>query len=313
MKKLFCKCCVFSLMMAAICAGILLLSVREPFRPMIASVTDAQDFMDESGMLPVFERARQRDGTWQLVTGDSICRQMFAPLEKYNPQKSVLATNAALMMPGQFLLAREYLQNHPETTDIFLIMHPLTLTRTFDLEWGYRYAAMTYVETDTYQYLEERTRKAMEGAYGTFFLNRDVVWMIENSPICRKIGLSYLNTHGKVYEQSHPFEIGDLYVEKLYNLCLEKGVSLHLYASPVAEYYREEMAALAVEYEETKMSGLFPDYMREIWYYPDEWTEDLSHFSGEYAGRDKLNEILEQAYGRTLLWEGLQVADPGAY
>ena len=28
-------------------------------------------------------------------------------------------------------------------------------------------------------------------------------------------------------------------------------VSLHLYASPVAEYYREEMAALAVEYEET--------------------------------------------------------------
>lgn len=312
MLKMFWKCYLFSLIMITLCAGILVLSARDPFRPIIAAVTDSRDFMEESGMLPGFERARQRDGTTQLVTGDSICRQMLAPLEKYNPEKSVLATNAALMMPGQYLLAREYLQNHPGTTDVFLIMHPLTLTRTFDLEWGYRYAAMTYVETDTFPYLEERTRKAMEGAYGAFFLNKDVVWMIENSPVCRKIGLSYMNTHGKVYEQSHPFEIADLYVEKLYKLCLENGVSLHLYSSPVAEYYREEMTALAGDYEQTEMSGLFPDYMKDIWYYPDEWTEDLSHFSGEYAGREQLNEILEQAYGQTPLWEGLRVTDPCA-
>ncbi len=312
MKKLFWKCALFCFIITALCAFFLFLSVKEPFRPMIARLTSCEDFMDESGMLPGFEKAGQQDQTTQLVTGDSICRQLFAPLEQYNPEKRVLATNAALMMPGQYLLAREYLQSHPETTDVFLVMHPLTLTRTFDLEWGYRYAAMTYVETDTLQYLDESTRNAMEGAYGAFFLRKDTVWMIENSPICRKLGLNYMNTHGKPYEQSHSFEIADLYVVRLYNLCRENGARLHLYSSPVAEYYREEMAVLAVEYQETRMSSLFPDYMEDIWYYPDEWTEDLSHFSGEYAQRERLNEIIEQAYGQTPLWEGLDVVPSDA-
>lgn len=306
MKKLFGKCVVFFFIIVVLCIGFLFLSIREPFRPIIAKLTNCEDFMDDSEMLPGFDRARARDETTQLVIGDSICRQMFAPLAGYNPEKSILATNAALMMPGQYLLAREYLQNHPAATDIYLVMHPLTLTRTFDMEWGYRYAAMTYVETDTFQYLEESTRKAMEEAYGAFFLREDVVGLIEDSPICRKLGLNYMNTHGKPYEQSHPFEIADLYVERLYDLCRKNGVQLHLYSSPVAEHYREEMAALASDYGRTQMSVLFPEYMEEIWYYPDEWTEDLSHFSGEYAQREKLHEIIEQAYGQTRLWEELK-------
>lgn len=306
MKKLFGKCVIFSFIIAALCACFLFLSMREPFRPIIAKLTNCEDFMEDSGMLPSFDRARARDETTELVIGDSICRQMFAPLAGYNPEKSILATNAALMMPGQYLLAQEYLQSHPAATDIYLVMHPLTLTRTFDMEWGYRYAAMTYVETDTFQDLDESTRKAMEGAYGAFFLRRDTVGLIENSPICRKLGLNYMNTHGKPYEQSHPFEIADLYVERLYDLCQKNGVRLHLYSSPVAEHYREEMAALAADYERTKMSALFPEYMEEIWYYPDEWTEDMSHFSGEYAQREKLDEIIAQAYGQTRLWEELK-------
>ncbi len=307
MKKLLWKCVIFFMVILALCAVFLFLSTREPFRPVIARVANCEDFMEDGGMLASFEKARQQDGTTQLVIGDSICRQMFAPLWEYNPEKSILATNAALMMPGQYLLAREYLQQHPETTDVFLVMHPLTLTRTFEMEWGYRYAAMTYVETDTYQYLDESTRNTMEGTYGAFFLREDTVWMMETSPICRKIGLNYINAHGEPYAQSYPFEITDLYVEMLYNLCRENGVELHLYSSPVAEYYREEMTALAENYKETRMSYLFPHYMEDIWYYPDEWTEDLSHFNGEYAHREKLNEIIEQAYGQTRLWEDLNL------
>lgn len=307
MKKMFWKCAIFSMIILALCAAFLLLSTREPFRPFIAKLANCEDFMEDGGMLTSFEKARQQDGTTQLIIGDSICRQMFAPLWEYNSEKSILATNAALMMPGQYLLAQEYLQKHPETTDVFLVMHPLTLTRTFEMEWGYRYAAMTYVETDTFQYLNESTQKAMKEAYGAFFLRGDTVWMIENSPICRKIGLNYINVHGEPYAQSHPFEIADLYVEMLYDLCQENGAKLHLYSSPVAEYYREEMTVLAENYGKTQMGSLFPNYIEDIWYYPDEWTEDLSHFSGEYAQRGKLNEIIENAYGQTQLWESLKL------
>ncbi len=307
MKKLFGKCVAFSLIMVILCAITLLLSTREPFRLIIAKLTNCEEFMDESGMLPAFEQAGHSSEATQLVIGDSICRQMFGPLQEYNPEKGILATNAALMMPGQYLLAKEYLENHPETTDVFLVMHPLTLIRTFEMEWGYRYAAMTYVETGTYQYLHEDTRKIMENAYGDFFLREGTVWMIESSPVCRKLGMSYLYFNGEPYEQAQPFEIADPYVEALYELCRENGVQLHLYSSPVSEYYREEMEALAQDYTETRMSRLFPDYMENLWYYPEEWSEDKSHFSGEYAGRDKLNEIIESAYGQTPLGESINV------
>lgn len=312
MKKFIWKCGLFSVLICAACACFLLLSAREPFRPMLARLTNSQEFLEDSGMLPYFEQAVESDGTTRLIIGDSICRQMFSPLEAYNPDKSVLATNAALMMPGQYLLAREYLRSHPDTTDVFLVMHPLTLTRTFDMEWGYRYAAMTYVETEGLPFLDQSTRDAMEEAYGSVFLTKGAVWMMEYSPVCRKIGLNYLQSCRQPYAQGHPFEIADLYVEKLFDLCREYGAELRLYASPVSEYYREEMENLAEAYGETGMSRLFPDYMKNIWYFPQDWTEDQSHFSGEYASRERLNEIIGQAYGNTVLWDSLNVTHPNA-
>ena len=307
MKKFIRKCSLFTLLIFSACVCFLFLSAREPFRPILARLTNSQEFLEDSGMLPYFERAGESDGTTRLIIGDSICRQMFSPLEAYNPDKSVLATNAALMMPGQYLLAREYLQSHPDTTDVFLVMHPLTLTRTFDMEWGYRYAAMTYVETEGLSFLDQSTRDAMEEAYGSFFLTKGAVWMMEYSPVCRKIGLNYLQSRREPYVQGHPFEIADLYVEKLYDLCREYGAELHLYASPVSEYYREEMETLAADYGETGMSRLFPDYMKDIWYFPQDWTEDQSHFSGEHAARERLNEIMGQAYGNTFLLDSLEI------
>lgn len=303
MKKFLTKGFLFFTIILLLVAGILFLSTKEPARTVLAKWTNSEDFTDESEMLPYFARAREQDGTTQLIIGDSICRQMFSGMEGYNPQTSILATNAALMITGQYLLAEEYLQNHPDTTDIYLIMHPLTMTRTFDNEWSYRNAVMTYVETDTLRFLDENTIEAMESVYGALFLQKNVVQLIEDSPICRKLYLSYVNANRENYVQSSSFEISDQYVKKLYDLCEENGVELHLYSSPVSEYYREQMTELAPEYEETWMYSQYPDYMNEIWYYPSEWAEDLSHFSGEYAERDKLNEAIKTAYAEKKILE----------
>lgn len=307
MKKFIVKGILFCTIIFFICVGFLFLSAKEPTRSIIARWTDSEEFMDESEMLPYFERARRQDGTTQLVIGDSICRQLFADVSKYNPQTSILGTNAALMITGQYLMAEEYLKNHPDTTDVFLVMHPLTITRTIDTEWSYRYAVMTYVETDTMQYLDQNTVDVMESTFGSFFLNKKVVQVVEDSPVARKLCLSYINSNKEDYVQSSPFEIADQYVKKLYELCEENGVELHFYSSPVAEYYREEMAELSESYEGTWMSSRYPDYLSDIWYYPSEWAEDLSHFSGEYAERGKLNETIRQAYEQTVLLEKLKL------
>lgn len=252
-------------------------------------------------MLPYFARVREVNGSTRLIIGDSIANQLFSGLQAYNSKTDIVTANAALMITGQYLLAEEYMKNHPDATDIFLVIHPLALTRTFDTEWGYRYAVMTYVETDTIDYLDENTINAMSSVYGTFFLKKNIVNLIEDSPVCRKLYLSYININREDYVQESPFEIADQYVKKLYDLCVENMVELHVYSSPVSEYFKNQVAELSEGYGNTWMSTKFPDYFNQIMFYSDAWSEDLSHFSGEYAERERLNEIIAQAYGQTAL------------
>lgn len=301
MKKLFLKGLLFCIIIFSLVACFICFSTREPTRSVIARWTNSEDFMTGSGMLTHFTRARDTNGSTRLIIGDSIANQLFSDLQANNPKTDILTTNAALMITGQYLLAEEYIKNHPDATDIFLVIHPLPLTRTFDTEWGYRYAAMTYVETDTIDYLDENTIDAMASVYGAFFMQKNIVSLIEDSPVCRKLYLSYININSEDYIQESPFEIADQYVKKLYDLCSENQVELHVYPSPVSEYYKNQVMELSEDYGNTWMSTKFPDYFNQIMFYPDAWSEDLSHFSGEYAEREQLNEIIRQAYGQTAL------------
>lgn len=305
MKKFILKGVVFSAIILGICAYVIKMSMVEPSRTAIAKWTNCEDFMADSGMLPYFEQARNADGTTQLIIGDSICRQMFVDLKQHNPQVSIQATNAALMITGQYILAEEYLNCHPDATDVFLIMHPMPLTRTFDLEWSYRYAVMTYAETDTLELLDQNTIDSMTSVYGPLLMQKNIIRMIEDSPILRKLCLSYINLNCSAYVQKSPFEIADQYVKKLYDLCQERHVALHLYPAPVSESFREQVSALAGEYGSTWMSGVYPDFFEDILYYPNEWSEDLSHFSGEHASREALNETIRKAYANTALLDSL--------
>lgn len=301
MKKLYGKGLLFCMIILCFCICILHLSTREPARSIIAKWTDSEGFMEANTMLPSFAQANIADGTTQLLIGDSIANQLFVSLGEKNPQTAILTTNAALLMPGQYLLAKEYLENHPHATDVFLVIHPLPLTRTFDTEWGYRYGAMTYVETGAIKDLEQNTIDTMEDLYGRFFMNKEVVNLIEASPICRKLCLSYIDFNKENDSLAFPFEMADQYAQKLYDLCQKNKVTLHIHPSPVSEFYREQVTELAEAYTSTWMYSQFPNYFNEIMYYPDEWSEDLSHFSGEYAERDSLNAIIRQAYGTTPL------------
>lgn len=300
---------VFYTIILAVITAVIFLSTHEAAKPIIAQWTNCSEYMGESGRISKYEAARTQDGTTQLVIGDSICNQMFGGLSSYNPQASILGMDAAFMITGQYLLAEEYLKNHPEATDIFIIMHPLAITRTFDMEWSYRYGVMPYVETDTLQYLDQNTIDIMADTYGSFFLQKDIVSLVENSPICRKLCLNYLLQNKTPYVQEHSFEIADQYVKKLHDLCQKNNVQLHLYSSPVAENYRKQVEELALEYQGTWMSLQYPDYLNDIFFYPDEWAEDLSHFSGEYAERNELNEIIREAYGGTALLKNIKLEE----
>ncbi|MBD5459870.1 MAG: hypothetical protein HDR26_02850 [Lachnospiraceae bacterium] len=307
MKKLFIKSGIFCTIILAFCFCIIFLSMKEPWKQILARWTDSEAYMDENELLPAFEYVKKQDQTTQLIIGDSICKQMFADLNIYNPQISIQATSAPMMVTGQYILVEEYLKYHPDATDVFLIMHPNPLIRTFDTEWSYQYAISAYVETDTISLLDQNTLDIIREMYGTFFLKKEVVELIQNSPILRKLYLNYVYMNKENYKMESYFELADQYVKKMYDLCEENGVTLHLYPSPVSEYFRQEVSDLAYGYGGTWMSSQYPDYFEQIYYYPNEWTNDLSHFGGEYATRERLNETIKTAYAQTVLLDYLQL------
>ncbi len=57
------------------------------------------------------------------------------------------------------------------------------------------------VETDTLRLLDDNSIKQMESVYGKFFMQKDIVWLIDRSAINRKIYLNELKKHATVRDE----------------------------------------------------------------------------------------------------------------
>lgn len=305
MKRFYGKFIVAILSLSVIIGCIDYMSMQETWRQIIAKWTNSEEYITvnvgSSEIIPYIEELRVNNDTKAVILGDSVCKQMFDGLQKYNPDFCMMGSNAAIAMSGQYILAVEYLNNHPTATDMYLYVLPNSLLSTFDTGWGYQYTVMPFVLTDTINLLEADTIKDMESVYGSKFMEKKVVECIDKSALNRKIYLNLLAEHGTTYQQNSPFELADKYIKKIYDLCNEKGVQLHLSPCPVVESRKEAMESLSKEYEKTWLYTVFPDYFHEILYYPDIEARDGVHFGGEYATQEQYNiKIKEMIAGKKL-------------
>lgn len=310
MKRLIINSLIFAFVLFGIIAFLDYLSMQDDTRELFARWTDSLSYITENvgpaEITPYIDMVRAQDGTTGLIIGDSVCRQMFNGLRDNYPEFTVVGSNAALTMSGQYILAKEYLDNHPDATDIFLIVLPGALETTYDTSWGYQYAVMPFVETDTLKNLDADTIEIMQSVYGKFFMNKNVVNAIDKSAVNRKIYLNYLNKYKESYAMSYRYELADKYIGKISKLCDEAGVNLHLYPCPVCENKKEYVLGLAEEYKaDSILSSINPDYISMVSYFSAEETIDGTHFAKEYATEDILAAKIEEYYQGTKLLEML--------
>lgn len=305
MKKFYSKIVIVCLAILIIVLYFDFLSMKEPWRQIIAKWTNSEEYITvnvgSNEIIPYIEELQENDGSSIVILGDSVCKQMFNGLQKYNPGFCMMGSNAAIASSGQYILAVEYLKVHPQATDVYLFMLPNSLTVTFDTTWGYQYTVMPFVLTDTLYLLEENTIKDMESVYGSMFMQKKMVECIDKSALNRKLYLNLLAEYGESFKQNSRFELADLYIKKIYDLCSESNVQLHLVPCPVVESQRQTMFELSKEYEKTWMHTVFPNYFDEILFYPDEEARDGVHFGGEYATQEEYNKkIKEMITGKAL-------------
>ncbi len=309
MKAFYKKVGIFIMVFSMFCVGMEHMSIKEPGRSFIARVTDSEDYISgdvgSDEIKPYIEQVRTEDNTTKLIIGDSVCRQMFIGLQEYNNDICIVGSNGAITMAGQYILAEQYLEHHPATTDIFLIVLPESLYRTFDTAAGYQYTVMPFVETDTLKLLDENTVAVMQSVYGSFFMQPKVVDLIDKSAINRKIYLNELWDRSKGYNSG--LELADQYICKIYELCEERGVQFYLYSCPVSERKREGIENLMNQYEQSKLYQFFPDFWNDVYYFPDEQFRDGTHFSGDYNTQESYNEKIQEMFADTRLLQVLKI------
>lgn len=278
-----------------------LLSMVEPTRTLLAKLTNSTDYISVNvgadEIKPYILKAREADGTTKLILGDSVCHQMFTRFQDSTTELSIIGSNAAITPAGQYILAKTYIESHPDATDIYLFMLPGALGQSFDTNYGYQYTVMPFVETETIGYLDKDTIETMKNVYGRLFMSPAVVRMIDLSGPNRKIYLNLLKKYSDPYKPVKYFDIADNYIGKIKELCDKNNIQLHLHPCPVFESRKDDNESLRSEYESSNLYKWFPDYFDEIVYFPDNETDDDVHFSPEYEDKEHLLSVINECYG----------------
>lgn len=307
MKKFYLNAVFFALVLALSLILVDFLSMYGATRTILAKLTDSEEYISQNTgsdeIKPIIERAGYADGTTKLIIGDSVCRQIFSGLQNLNPDTAIRASNGGITAAGQYILAKEYLDAHPGATDVFLLMLPKSMGRSFDTNWGYQYVVMPFAETDTLKYLDRETIDCLGKTYGGIFLNPAIVQIIDRSGINRKLYLNLLKDYSEGYKLSNHFELADQYVYKIYEMCKERNVAFHLYPCPVSEANADNVNNLKEVFEKSKIHEINPEYLDMVIYYPAEQAEDGTHFSGKYANQENYTKYIREAY------EGLELLD----
>ncbi|MCR5555952.1 MAG: hypothetical protein K6F75_00115 [Butyrivibrio sp.] len=273
--------------------GLDFLSTRGYTSPLLAMLTDSEDYGigGPEDVVPLINRAHKGDGTTKLILGDSFADQTIGGLQEDNPDYAIMTSNAAVTMAGQYIIAKEYLDSHPDATDVYLFVLPESIGRTYDTEWGYQYAVLPFITTDTISDLENETLGIITNTYGKLYMNKTFATLVEKSLVNRKIALNSLRDRTDGYELSNFYELSDIYLTKLNDLCKDKGVKFHFCPCPVSEEKKEETLELATSFKDSKTYSVNPKFYKRVIYYPADWSGDGAHLKYEYRVKDYVEPL----------------------
>lgn len=300
MKKLigrgFCILAIIVFLMGAL----IVLSSYPLFSDKLNLLTDSGGYAnagtDEvTGVLDVI---RNDSDSKKLILGDSVAGQVFIS-EKFD--NALVATgNQSMTFIWQYIFVKEFIDTHPDATDVYIAIAPDSLNSVWHSYLSYQYVLMPLVKYGYLDELDDVSRDELADIYGEFFMKEQVVRMIDNSGINRKLFLNYVQAtipdEIVAKEYTKVTRIPNDYLVKIYELCREKDVSMHLICCPCKDTPENRAAneELSKNYALTDIGALFPNYFEGITYYPADEFKDAMHFKDNLLTSDFKREIIEK-------------------
>lgn len=305
MKKFFLKLFLFVCLFLMISGAFLVLSAQENLRMKIADLTGSGDYAYEDfgakEIVPFVERVQEKNDCSKLIIGDSVCNQIFERYYEMNDVYCICGSNQAISLSGQYILAKEFIKNHENVTDIYLILTMGSLGTGYGAKLGYQYAVMPFVLTDTIGNLDDETRDLMAKRYGRFFCQRPVVKLIDQSPLSMKLYLNMLAKKNELFTTETDRVISKVsykYLYELQTLCESEGVTFHLIPGPHADSEARHNLEQQLR-EEIMVNGdsdipELKSYPDQIIYYPEEAFRDGIHFDEKVVNDDFFDQLAKR-------------------
>lgn len=289
----------FCLIGVLLIAGMFMLSAVSAFSGFFAAATVADSALATGyfDICPVIEKVRSQDDSTKLIVGDSVCQQVFNDLQERNSEYCVAGTYCTVGIPGQYNLVYEYLNAHPDATDVYLMIRPQSLDAQFDSNRAYMYAVAPFVTMDAAHW-DNETCKQLKETYWWYGINAFVTQFIVNSPMLSKLYLSQLDIrhHVDTYAPSGFSEESKKYLLKLQQLCDERRVSLHLIPLPITD---EASSYAVVENllqiaEGTDLEDLLKEFSERVIYCPAEYFSDGQHFEFQNVSKQTIIQMIQE-------------------
>lgn len=314
MKKFVGKMALFLCLFLAVLLLLDILSAKPTFREWLAAVTGSSDYpVAKMEVDEAIEKVKAQPAATKLVIGDSVCKQLFDGLAEENRDYCFAGNNRAVTIAGEYVLIKEFLEQHRDATEVYLFVGLDALQTELDVEFGYQYVMIPFGNAGLLPEFEEETRQQMRELYGAFFVQEPVIRLVGDSSVNRKLYLNYLKDTGTVKSTEETngkiSEITAYYLPRIAALCEDAGVSFYLLPTVFAEEEDRRSQAQLLE-QSVKQWGLeayFTEYFSNMAFYPPEQFLDGVHFGGEFEEQEELNRKIREVYVEKGYLQGLKM------
>lgn len=316
MIRLLKKCGILAAIFLGIGASLTCLSTIPPCTSVINMMTDSVSYqgMGKDEVLDLLQKVNEPNVTTRLILGDSVANQLY--LYRGNDKYYVATGNLAMTFVWQYVFARDYLEAHPEATDIYLCITPDSLERSFEVKLSYNYLLIPLAQTNNMDVLDEAQYRLLKDMYGSFFTKPETVRFIGASGLNTKLYLNaaenfytlFPQRRSRVEKTSEPdMTLAETYILNIQALCNENNATLHLIPNPKMDTgdNREYLKRLEDEYCQSPLYDINPEFFEQIVFYPEDVFKDDLHFKDDFLENEGKFEVIRAVQEATGDLEGL--------
>lgn len=301
MLRYLLRCVAFGLLLFTVNIGIIFLSCVPPFDEKIGELTNSSSFQDywKAETISSMEILHGNPNADKAILGDSVMVNFLRDLREENPDWCIANGNASFLLIGQYAMLNEFLDTHPNATEVYLILRPPSLGERLNGKYSYQFVVRPLANGPYREYLTEGTIKDIKNRFTPLGLSSGFEKIFDKSSVVRKLFLNLIN---EKYSLSHfvPSHETEQYLPLMFEACEKRNIDLILLACPLADTAenRETERRMKLALEEDGLLGKMPYYFDSLLYYPPKLFGDGVHFSDPAAYRTEVFRHYQEVTGK---------------